>query len=383
MRELRGDWRDIFNGFSVALDLKKLLAGFLAICLTIIIGVAGPFFAACLFKPDGSQLWNRLIKGDFVEYGNLYNAAWHIIFDQSLALIILIVVVTYLLLAIVWAYFGGFITRTAAINLTKDEGLEANKALAFTNKKFLAYLSPCIICILGFLFFAFCNFMGGLAGRIPYVGELLIAIFLPFAILSGFIMVFIIIGSVFGSPLFYPTIGVEGSDSFDAMSRSFSYLYSRPWHYIFYQASAFVYGVLTTAFVWLFGCCMVRTALWAGELGLGSEKFGSIVPVRFESIFSWPIFMITENTSVTQYIAAFVIGVWLIIIFGFIAAYIVSYFFSAQTAIYLILRKKVDDIDVKEVFEEKEEEEISTPTSSESPKPIEEKKTEAEEKPTT
>lgn len=379
MRELRGDWRDIFNGFSVALDLKKLMAGFLGICLTIIIGIAGPFFMACSLR--GSDLWAKFVNGDYKCLGELYDKAWGMIFSLPLYWIILIVAVTYLLLTIVWAYFGGFITRIAAINLTKDEGLEANKALAFTNKKFLAYLSPCIICIFGFLFFWFCNFMGGVVGRIPYVGELLMAIFLPLAILSGFIMVFIMIGSVFGSPLFYPTIGVEGSDSFDAMSRSFSYLYARPWHYIFYQAAAIIYGVCTTAFVWLFGCCMVRTALWAGELGLGSEKFGSIVPLKFKSIVSLPILRITENASVTQYIAAFVIGVWLIIIFGFILAYTVSYFFSAQTAIYLLLRKKVDDIDVKEVFEEKEEEEPVIPSSTEEKKPEVESK--PEEKTTT
>ena len=46
MRELKGDWRDLFNGFMVALDLRKcflaLLGIFVTICLcggmTIVLG---------------------------------------------------------------------------------------------------------------------------------------------------------------------------------------------------------------------------------------------------------------------------------------------------------------------------------------------------------
>src|SRR5688572_23932437 len=39
MRELRGDWRDLFNGFMVALDLRKC---FLALCgIALTIGLCG------------------------------------------------------------------------------------------------------------------------------------------------------------------------------------------------------------------------------------------------------------------------------------------------------------------------------------------------------
>ena len=36
-------------------------------------------------------------------------------------------------------------------------------------------------------------------------------------------------GTVGGFGLMYPTVAVEGSDSFDAISRSFSYVFARPW----------------------------------------------------------------------------------------------------------------------------------------------------------
>ena len=43
-------------------------------------------------------------------------------------------------------------------------------------------------------------------------------------------MTLILLGLTGGFNLMYPTIAVEGSDSFDAISRSFSYVYARPAH---------------------------------------------------------------------------------------------------------------------------------------------------------
>ena len=37
MRKLKGNWTDIFNGFSVALDIKKMFVGFIGMFLTLVI----------------------------------------------------------------------------------------------------------------------------------------------------------------------------------------------------------------------------------------------------------------------------------------------------------------------------------------------------------
>ena len=377
MRELKGEWRDLFNGFSVALDLKKLLVGFIGLALTFVIGIAGPFFLACLKKPE---LWTNFTNGYYDNCHELYHSAWIVILAFPLLWKIVTIAVIYLLLTVVWAYCGGVITRIAAVNLTKDEGLELSKALSFAGKKYLAYFSPWVVCILGFFFFWFWNFLGGLAGRIPYAGELLVAIFLPLAILSVFIMVFIAIGSIFGSTMFFPTISVEGSDSFDALSRSFSYLYAKPWHFIWYHLVAAAYGFVTTLFVWWFGKMMIAFAFCAGIVGMGS-KFGDLLNLislgHGFSCCAMPSSGTGTAIPVTYSIAAFILAFWLIIVIGFIAAYAVSYCFSAQTIIYLLLRKKVDEIDVKEIYEEETEESgISqpvppTPPAAEGAKPEE------------
>ncbi|MBI4834212.1 MAG: hypothetical protein HY811_05280 [Planctomycetes bacterium] len=392
MRELRGDWRDIFNGFSVALDLKKLLLGFIGIALTWIIAVAGPFYMATIKNPS---LLNDFKMGSYGYACKLFFTAWQTLSTIALWKLLVAVAAVYLMLLIVWAFFGGAITRIAAINLAKDEGLELGKSLSFTTKKYVSFLMPIIISFLGFLFFFFWNFLGGLVGRIPFVGEILVMVFLPLAILSGFIMVFIIIGFLFSAHMFYPTIGVEGSDSFDAISRSFSYLYSRPWHYIWYQLVALVYGAVTTAFVWLFGYFMIIISLWAGAVGMGAKftvimnsigiggKLGALnCPLSHFGI-SLPVAWLPDaqmsTIPTTYHIAAFILMVWLVLVVGFILAYSVSYFFSSQTIIYLLMRKKVDEIDVKEVWDEEEEtNELPAPETKpeekkEEPKPEEKK----------
>ena len=62
-------------------------------------------------------------------------------------------------------------------------------------------------------------------------------------------MTLVALGTAGGFNLMYPTIAVEGSDSFDAISRSFSYIYARPWRMIWYTMVAIVYGALTFLFV--------------------------------------------------------------------------------------------------------------------------------------
>jgi len=47
-------------------------------------------------------------------------------------------------------------------------------------------------------------------------------------------------------------IAYEGSDCFDSTSRSFSYLFARPWRTLFYDFIAFVYGFICFLFVWFF-----------------------------------------------------------------------------------------------------------------------------------
>ena len=51
-------------------------------------------------------------------------------------------------------------------------------------------------------------------------------------------------------------LSAEGSDSFDALSRCYSYVLQKPWSYIWYAAVALVYGAIVVFFVGLMGSLM-------------------------------------------------------------------------------------------------------------------------------
>src|SRR4029079_17405138 len=79
-----------------------------------------------------------------------------------------------------------------------------------------------------------------------------VSILFVLALVVGFVITLVALGTVGGFNLMYPTVAVEGSDSFDAISRSFSYVFARPWRMLFYTAVAIAYGALTYLFVRFF-----------------------------------------------------------------------------------------------------------------------------------
>jgi len=449
MRELKGDWRDLFNGFMIALDLRKCFLALCGIVLTIIF--CGGVTIAVGNAMDRDYV---VVPRDLVlhKWWQAQCQAWHVIYtgveyvDHKVVrdpkakppadlrlqhvyerrggrtLPALVYSVVFILLFVgIWAYFGGAICRIAAYEIAKDgERIETRKAIQFARKKFWPFFWAPLICAIGFLFFAFCNFAGGLVGKLldwAYIGAPLATLFLPLAILSGFIMTLIVVGTVAGAPLFAPAVAAEGTDSFDAVSRGFSYVYSRPWHYLGYQLIGGIYGYVCIAFVILFAIAMCHLGIQAGAEGF--ELFGAWDKDRFQDIAnaSWRLILSEDHQDLERYrwdpvgvlkaphpygrlqtLANKIVGVrhdgpnmadipwtrwhrlggffttlWLALTLGLALGYVVSYFFSQQTMIYFILRKKVDGIEMKEVFEEAEEE----IKPFEAPKPAEAPKAEA------
>ncbi len=306
MRDLKGDWRDLFNGFMLALDLRKMFLAFCGIVFTVFgIGAVTAIIGNTIdpefvHRPNGfhlhtmyqtvAQSWHVIFSGT-----DGHPADWKIYLPYS--------VFAVLAFLVIWSYFGGAISRIAAYEIAKDgERIETAKALRFASKKFWSFFWAPLICAIGFGFFFLCNFVGGLIGKaldvIPYagvVGAPLVAILLPLAILSGFIMTLILLGTLAGSSLFAPAVAAEGTDSFDAVSRGFSYVYSRPWHYLWYQGVSAVYGYVCIAFVILFAVTMCHIGLKAG--GAGFDLFGFWHRDQYDHIAdaSWGMILSKEH----------------------------------------------------------------------------------------
>ena len=73
-----------------------------------------------------------------------------------------------------------------------------------------------------------------------------------------------------------------------------------------------------------------------------------------------------------SYLGAFMVAFWLYLAFLMVVGFGYSYFWSASTIIYLLMRRKVDDTEMDEVYVEEDEEEptYSMPiTTSSTPAP--------------
>jgi len=262
----------------------------------------------------------------------------------------------------VWAIFGGAIHRIAALHAAREEKISMSQALRFALSKFFSFLTTPLIPLAIILVLGLLTAAGGLVGNIPAIGPVLTGAMFFLAIGVGLLVAFLGIGLVAGAGLMYPTIAVEGSDSFDAISRSFTYVFSRPWRALLYGLVALVYGTLCYLFVRLFAFLalsathrFVGWGVFAGgqSLGAGADRLDVMWSApTFERLyggFNWLAMTPSEK------IGAFFLAIWVLLIVGAVAAFLLSFLASSTTIIYCLLRRIVDATDLDDVYIEEEQ----------------------------
>jgi len=248
------------------------------------------------------------------------------------------------------AVVGGAICRHTASRMAgEDPSIFESVRFALRRFWFLirAPLLPIgFIVVLGILTIAI-----SLIGAVPWIGPILLGVMFIVLLLGGFIIMLVVLGLVGGLHLIYPCLAVEVSDGFDAISRSFSYVFNSPWRAAFYTAVALIYGVLTWFFLLLalfvllavtHGCANIGTGFFGLEHGAYSgvsvldtiwrtphfERL--IAPINWWAMGWWEL------------IAAAFIYFWLFLLVTLLGAYVVGYYFSSSTIIYMLLRRHVD-----------------------------------------
>ena len=283
----------------------------------------------------------------------------------------------------IWAVLGGAICRIAALHAAREEKISLVSAVKFGVSKFMSFFAAPLLPLVIIVIIGLVVAGGGALGSLPIFGEWFVGIFFLLALIAGAVMAFLTIGLVGGAPLMWPTIAVEGSDSFDAISRSFSYIFNRPFRYGLYWLTAAIHGTICYLFVRLFAFLTLRaTHTWAGwgmrissrpEYADGAGKLHVMwAPPTFDT-FHGP--MQTEAMSASESAAACILALWVYLVIGLVLAFVVCYFFSAATNIYMLLRRKVDATDLDDVYVEEPEEQGEV---EEAP-PVEEEQDEGDE----
>jgi hypothetical protein len=280
-----------------------------------------------------------------------------------------------------WALFGGAITRIAAVEVARNEKIGLTESLRYTLSRWRSYLFASFAPLVGIAVFVVLLMIFGLFNLIPIFADFWDGLLWGIVLGLGLVMAIVLIGLV-GWPMIHATLGAEGSDSFDALSRCYSYVLQKPWSYLWYVIVALVYGAIVVFFVGFMGSLMVYLGKW----GVAQTPFTQVAHrdpsylfVYAPTSFGWrdlllqgsevstepggPAAYIATHFRPWNYIGAGLVAAWLYIVFLMIVGFGYSYFWSASTIIYLLMRRKVDDTELDEVYldEEDSEEPYSAP----------------------
>lgn len=259
-------------------------------------------------------------------------------------------IIFFAIVVVVRALAAGAICRIAAMQFARGERPRLVEAVRFGIRKFTAVLAApvtpiAVIVVIGLFIVGL-----GLAGNIPFVGELLTGLFLPLALIAGFFITVVLIGTVAGLNLMAPAIAYEDSDCFDAVSRSFSYVYAKPWRMGFYTVVAVLYGAICYIFVRFFAFLLLWGVYRFLEVGFLGEnlKLHEIWPEPAFGEFAGAAGAAPETGSL--WLGALLIRLWVLVIVGVMVSFLISFYFSAHTVIYALIRNRVDHTPLDEIY---------------------------------
>jgi len=236
----------------------------------------------------------------------------------------------------VWAFFGGAITRMATVQLTRDERISWGQAFAFARSKWLAYMAAPLFPMFGVLLATLPLALIGLISRAGGFGMVVTGLLWPVVLFIGFVMAVLLVGLFLNWPLMWPTISTEGTDSFDALSRSYAYSFQRPLRYAAYLFLVAAIGVLGWLLVTFFAASIRDLSTWGVKWGSGvdlDEALNGRIALEGMQGFGRDL-IFWGNRAVG------------LIVVGFLF----SYFFVSSTAVYLMLRYHVDATETDEVY---------------------------------
>jgi len=250
---------------------------------------------------------------------------------------------------VVTVLFGGAISRSMALQVGRHERIGAGPSIGYVARRLVWYLATALIPPGVVVALALVASLVGLLFNLPgldVVGGLLYGVVLLLSVGAAVV----VIGMAAAGNLMMPAMGVEGTDAFDAVSRSFAYVFGRPLHFLWYTAVALVAGAIIYAVLGL----AVWLTLWLGRTAAGLWVFregwyAMVVPPADRGALltevSW------DELSATSKLTATLVRQWQMLMLALLPAYGFCYYFCAYTWVYLLLRRSADGAPVSEVYE--------------------------------
>jgi hypothetical protein len=266
-------------------------------------------------------------------------------------------------LLVVWGFFGGAINRMAIVWLGREERIGAGEAMRHAARKLGAYVASPLFPLFGVLLTAIPMALVGLLMRMDW-GVLLIGVAWLLVLIGGLIIVLFLMGLLFGWPLMWGAISAEeDGDAFEAFSRSYSYTFQRPLHYLFYALVATIFGAFCWLLVYQFSEKVIEFSHWATALGSGAERSQLVSDMQT----GIAIGEVADSTALN--VGAASINFWDGLVRALATGFGYGFFWSLAAAVYLLLRKSVDDTAFEAVFVENLQSAYALPDLEKSPPP--------------
>lgn len=242
---------------------------------------------------------------------------------------------------LVWSAFGVAIARIVVLEFASRESPSLRGSLKFSAGQLPSALGSVILPSVALMgLYLVCRLGGWIAYASwlrPFVGALWII-----DLLCGLGIAIILMLLAAGWPLMVCTMAVDRGDSFEGFTRAFSYIFGRPWYALWLLVLTTLYGSIVFVFLVTVASSAAQLAETAAGGHAGIDAITASTP---------PILrngeLPAEKPALSGKLAGFWLKLWATAIAGFVA----SFFWSAASITYLLLRRSVDATPIDEVYD--------------------------------
>jgi hypothetical protein len=374
MSTRRGDYRDLLGAYGLALDAKKLIVAFAAVLMTGLILFLGTCIDDRLMEVEWTPTPIAVEAGDIGGEWSVWiadqvdqtplGATQHLCarvasvlnpFHGGIAHLVMSVAIICLLLG-VWSYHGGIISRLAVLEYARDDLPTLAEAEASVRARKPSYFMAPVTPVLLILCLAVMGGVIGLVASIPYVGPILLLLpGLPAAIILALLIVFLAVVGLLAFGMMMPAVSADGKGAFETWTTTYSYVLWGFSRFLVYSLLAAAVGIVAT----IAACALAQLLVYLVVQLIGLGFIGNI-----------PWMIQGDGAGAGGAYTAFfqaIVSIILLLVLVLPVAYAASYFFSANSIIFLLMRKHVDNVDVDVVWEDVVEEPVAQAVEDEAP----------------